>query len=327
MEIEDLVRGRLLHVLEESGWDERHSTEAVQGMVWQDIEHRSDQADQGSFVLPLSLCAALLLNTTILLVRLALSLPCRLKSMESMRRILTFRTLACTWAQKPALSALLKKFEAWNESGIAPRRLEHTMSVPGVVEVGYPETLEAAKHADGTDGPAPALLAYQLILACEEAFGSDVSNARVDKFLETLGVNGVLYCLDHRVTTGTLPVLSPPLDVLLSSFLLPNRPTKPLTVGGRALTKHCNRGAADWWGGDKGNDGAKNVRAYNRVIHILKSASWVNIHVLPAGDKRSLLPVIEFRCPEGFGARWSADGISFRGFLEPIAHFQLDRGT
>mmetsp|Transcript_12287 Transcript_12287/g.23881 ORF Transcript_12287/g.23881 Transcript_12287/m.23881 type:complete len:326 (+) Transcript_12287:167-1144(+) len=325
MEIEDLVRGRLLHVLEESGWDERHSTEAVQGMVWQDIEHRSDQADQGSFVLPLSLCAALLEHhDSAGKTCIEFTVPPEIDGEHETN--LDLQDFG-TWAQKPALSALLKKFEAWNESGIAPRRLEHTMSVPGVVEVGYPETLEAAKHADGTDGPAPALLAYQLILACEEAFGSDVSNARVDKFLETLGVNGVLYCLDHRVTTGTLPVLSPPLDVLLSSFLLPNRPTKPLTVGGRALTKHCNRGAADWWGGDKGNDGAKNVRAYNRVIHILKSASWVNIHVLPAGDKRSLLPVIEFRCPEGFGARWSADGISFRGFLEPIAHFQLDRGT
>ena len=33
--------------------------------------------------------------------------------------------------------------------------------------------------------------------------------------------------------------------------------------------------------------------------------------------KHAHLRVIEVRCVEGYGARWSHDGSAFRGFLEP----------
>lgn len=47
------------------------------------------------------------------------------------------------------------------------------------------------------------------------------------------------------------------------------------------------------------------------VRRILHSAVWINIHTMVDGS------LLEVRCKEGYGARWSYDGVKFRGFLEP----------
>ncbi|GJP30080.1 hypothetical protein CLOM_g22296 [Closterium sp. NIES-68] len=97
----------------------------------------------------------------------------------------------------------------------------------------------------------------------------------------------------------------------------PSRPhpranVEALTVGARALSKHCHRGREGFWGDASGPDAKKNQHALACVKNLLDNATWMNVHALPHD-----LPVFELREPEGYGARWSADGSQFRGFLEP----------
>jgi hypothetical protein len=60
-------------------------------------------------------------------------------------------------------------------------------------------------------------------------------------------------------------------------------------------------------------------------MKILKNAVWMNIHSLPVITDNTMIlmtlqhevAVFEVRHRESYGARWSADGSEFRGFLEP----------
>lgn len=87
-----------------------------------------------------------------------------------------------------------------------------------------------------------------------------------------------------------------------------------LTVGGRALCKHAVRAKDGWWGEYGGTEADKNDRAQRIVLQILAGATWVNLHVFGGGGEDG---VFEVREALGYGARWSADGATFRGFLEP----------
>ncbi|CAM9110352.1 unnamed protein product [Ectocarpus fasciculatus] len=87
-----------------------------------------------------------------------------------------------------------------------------------------------------------------------------------------------------------------------------------LTVGGRALCKHAVRVKEGWWGEFGGTEAEKNNRAEEVTLRLLAGATWVNLHVFGGGGKDG---VLEVREESGYGARWSADGAVFRGFLEP----------
>lgn len=96
-----------------------------------------------------------------------------------------------------------------------------------------------------------------------------------------------------------------------------------LTVGGRALCKHAVRSTSSWWGGCGGTESDKNERAVKAVLQVLAGATWVNIHVFGGGGVDG---VFEVREKSGYGARWSADGAVFRGFLEPHMDDGHDKG-
>ncbi|CBJ29020.1 conserved unknown protein [Ectocarpus siliculosus] len=87
-----------------------------------------------------------------------------------------------------------------------------------------------------------------------------------------------------------------------------------LTVGGRALCKHAVRAREGWWGECGGTEAEKNDHAEEVTLRLLAGATWVNLHVFGGGGKDG---VLEIREESGYGARWSADGAVFRGFLEP----------
>lgn len=78
-------------------------------------------------------------------------------------------------------------------------------------------------------------------------------------------------------------------------------PASQLTVGARALSKHCHRESAQsFWGGPAtGPEAAKNVQADLVLQKILKGAVWLNLHYVPP-DKF----VLEVRVKEGYGGRW-----------------------
>lgn len=96
-----------------------------------------------------------------------------------------------------------------------------------------------------------------------------------------------------------------------------------LTVGGRALCKHAVRATDSWWGGCGGTELDKSDRAEKAVLQVLAGATWVNLHVFGGGGEDG---VFEVREESGYGARWSADGAVFRGFLEPHMNGGHDTG-
>jgi hypothetical protein len=92
----------------------------------------------------------------------------------------------------------------------------------------------------------------------------------------------------------------------------PKPPAQPLTVGARAHAKHAHRDSTGWWGSASGTVAARNASAEACIRRILAGAVWVNVHAMVHDT-----PLLEVRVASGHGARWSADGTFFRGFLEP----------
>ena len=125
-----------------------------------------------------------------------------------------------------------------------------------------------------------------------------------------------------------------------------------LTVGARALAKHCHRDASlCWWGGPlSGGEAAKNETAAAKLRELLRDPgpAWVNLHCVASTAAASAaasaaagstaattIQLLEVRNHLGYGARWElppqppqppqpvvggGDGrppIIFRGFLEP----------
>ncbi|KAH9499935.1 hypothetical protein Btru_076957 [Bulinus truncatus] len=136
---------------------------------------------------------------------------------------------------------------------------------------------------------------------------------RVREILLHLGLRGILDLLGIRKTTGTKEMLPPSRKQLLASFTAKHHPNSDLSVGARALTKHYHRDQSDsWWGNCTGTEADKNRHALQIMEKVLDNAVWINIHWLPQD-----VYIIEARQDQGYGLRWSADGASFRGFLEP----------
>ncbi|THU58988.1 hypothetical protein C4D60_Mb03t20260 [Musa balbisiana] len=128
------------------------------------------------------------------------------------------------------------------------------------------------------------------------------------KLLSGLSYDGIAGLLGMAHTVGTVPdALPPPRSLLISSSMQPTRPTVEgcsLTDAARALSKHVNRSSSGWWGVLSGSESNKNRLALEVVIHLLNNCCWMNVHLIqPHG------PVFEIRVPEGFGARWSKDGL------------------
>eukprot|EP00049_Salpingoeca_infusionum_P005899 m.98814 g.98814 ORF g.98814 m.98814 type:complete len:287 (-) comp13127_c0_seq8:48-908(-) len=114
--------------------------------------------------------------------------------------------------------------------------------------------------------------------------------------------------LGIRHTIGTIPALPPLLHACVASFQTPHRPDKSrLTVGCRALCKHCHRDTtSQFWGQPKGSEQVKNEYATAILKRLLHDVCWLNIHTLPHS-----VYVFEVRNSRGYGARWSADGKVF----------------
>lgn len=84
-----------------------------------------------------------------------------------------------------------------------------------------------------------------------------------------------------------------------------------LTVGGRALAKHCQRSTEKFWGVLEGKtESYKNELAFSIATQILKECVWLNIYIKAADEI-----IIECRIDKGYGIRAKIDG-EFIGFLE-----------
>jgi len=141
------------------------------------------------------------------------------------------------------------------------------------------------------------------------------------QILEYLRVRGILTLLRVRQTIGSIDEFPPGPRTLIASFNRPFTAGVPLSTGARALSKHSHRSTEGWWGNVKGNDAQKNENADKVINKLLLDASWINVHQLPHD-----VYVFEIRTNEGYGARWTADGNFFRGFVEPMMEDGHEKG-
>jgi hypothetical protein len=142
----------------------------------------------------------------------------------------------------------------------------------------------------------------------------------------------------EAVKRGVAPVGLP---ALFAAFEVPQVVAvgQVMTVGSRALAKHCQRDeTASWWlpGPMCGTQPERNVMGLAALARVLRDNAWANVHMLPHD-----IVTYELRCSAGYGARWvmqlpsaaetAEDGDDphhhhrphlapsavFRGFLEP----------
>lgn len=151
----------------------------------------------------------------------------------------------------------------------------------------------------------------------ERRTSHDVVDIELKRLLHNIRDEDVLRVLGLNRTKGSIDFLPPDIHVLWTSYQCRHHPKSKLTVGARALSKHCHRSTVHFWGVCTGSEEAKNNHALDVLGKIFENCVWINIHVLPHD-----VYVLEIRCAQGYGLRWSHDGKTFRGFLEP----QMENG-
>lgn len=146
-----------------------------------------------------------------------------------------------------------------------------------------------------------------------DLWGVDERKYRIRYILTLLGKRGLLDLLGMRKTVGTREIFPCSRTTLEKCFTAKHSPNSQLSVGARALAKHHHRDeSTSWWGVCTGTEQDKNENAFKIMNKILDNATWLNTHWLPQD-----IIILEARHFDGYGARWTADGSSFRGFLEP----------
>jgi len=158
-------------------------------------------------------------------------------------------------------------------------------------------------------------------------------------FFDKFNIAELLVLLGERITLGSSKdILPPSLNDCIKAYIEVHPKDKKggLTVGARALSKHCHRDQTNkFWGDYTGKITNKNNLSITILIKLLKSISWINIHKLPHN-----INVYEIRNTNGYGARWyfkidsnenqvqhnnvinfnnidTKYNVEFRGFLEP----------
>ena len=84
------------------------------------------------------------------------------------------------------------------------------------------------------------------------------------------------------------------------------------TAAGRAFQKHATRDGSAFIGEITGNATKNTEQAINYINKIIKSPESTFI----IRNTKSYGDVLDIRLPDGMGARWTSDGITFIGFLE-----------
>lgn len=144
------------------------------------------------------------------------------------------------------------------------------------------------------------------------------NNLNLKSITENLKPRLLLTFLGLRQTEGSLNNFLPPdINLLKNKFEEKNNPKSILTVGARALCKHCHRSITDpFWPNQTGKEKEKNENGIKMLNLFFNNCIWINIHGLP-----HQINIIELRIDKGYGIRWEINGF-FRGFLEP----QMENG-
>ena len=150
----------------------------------------------------------------------------------------------------------------------------------------------------------------------------------IDEILNTVfhDMSILRMLLNMRTTEGTLRkrIMLPPIRELLRAFDAFHTTVGQsiLSVGARALAKHCKRSKKGWWGTCEGSELKKNEDSRKLAVRMIRNVVWINVHGLPHE-----VSVLEMRVKEGYGLRWAVRYSPepqwtcivdhFRGFLEP----------
>ncbi len=127
-------------------------------------------------------------------------------------------------------------------------------------------------------------------------------------------INELLLIMGQRQTSASISDVGgvPPLrEDLWGAFDTRHKHT--LSVGARAWCKHANRSGDNFWGEVSGNDDHKNRFAQEILRKLFAHYTWWNVF-----EHYKHRVVYEIRVSSGHGARWTADGKVFIGFLEPF---------
>ncbi|RME80705.1 MAG: hypothetical protein D6785_09965 [Planctomycetota bacterium] len=130
----------------------------------------------------------------------------------------------------------------------------------------------------------------------------------------TLDMASILLLMGQRLTPASLQTqeaLPPSPKRLLQSCMEPYN--SQISVVGRAWEKHIGRRDDGFWGVLQGSSREKEEHALQIVQTILEEGTWWNIFIHLSGKA-----VFEKRLASGYGARWTHNGDSFIGFLDPL---------
>ncbi|MFG0334526.1 MAG: pentapeptide repeat-containing protein, partial [Maioricimonas sp. JB049] len=175
-------------------------------------------------------------------------------------------------------------------------------------------------HFDGETTP-PLGEAFGLFRQAMQAWETNGADDRaatgpfIDAF-EKCNVPAVLVLLGQRTTSGSVVdgrAFPPAREKLVAAAAEVWEGNEQLSAAARALSKHCARCDDPFWGALDGNDELKNSRAQECVTQILDGTTWWNVFV---HFQHGL--VYEARVETGHGARWTADGQVFIGFVDPF---------
>eukprot|EP00735_Rhodelphis_limneticus_P007110 TRINITY_DN19609_c0_g1::TRINITY_DN19609_c0_g1_i1::g.24506::m.24506 TRINITY_DN19609_c0_g1::TRINITY_DN19609_c0_g1_i1::g.24506 ORF type:complete len:321 (+),score=-37.81 TRINITY_DN19609_c0_g1_i1:116-1078(+) len=221
---------------------------------------------------------------------------------------------------RPFSLHFFQRLEQWLQTGLCP-----IQSFPLAKDFGFdsPEIADVnfSRHQQAIQNSI-TLLRYQPVppgVQSEPDLSGNVSN-----FMSRLTCEDILFLMGLRHTTGSIRAFPPDRMTLLTSFhrchkessdvesLKKSNRQTILSVGARALSKHALRSSECFWGMVRGSEAEKNEHARCIIESILDNAVWMNVHTLPHSYH-----TFEVRTKEGYGARWTSDGMSFRGFLEP----------
>ncbi len=225
---------------------------------------------------------------------------------------------SCGYPQEPYLLAISQTLDQWITEKRFPIRFQPMKDLE-----------EDVQYYNSLDSLTPLVLLLE-----EEGDKCEI----LEQIVQKLGIRGLLTLLTVRKTVGSIDYFPPIRSELYKAFNQIHG--GDLTVGARALTKHCHRSITDkWWGTIKGSSSGKNNQANKILKKILSKCTFINCHLLPHN-----IPCIEVRSFEGYGARWlftrgnpslSANAgltstqnnfVIFRGFLEPHSIDGHERG-
>lgn len=249
--------------------------------------------------------------------RLACAITCVLALQDCRSESFSFPPSLCDeLIRRRETTEIARRMIEWTESGTFPFARAWEMELVGVEQLLVLNDFEAL-----TPIVEYHVSKIMLLLMFDFYDVYRVVLSEMKSFLQRVGPRVLMALLGVRTTIGCLLDSLPPLQTqLIKSFEQPhNAGSSRLSVGARALAKHCHRSSEGWFGKCEGSESAKNEASIKVCRRILSESNWINLHVIVGG-----INIVEFRVAEGYGARWSfiSGGssehlVSFRGFLEP----------